>query len=196
MAYYPFSLHSSAAEDNTVPANQSLLPNPALKSGSSVSSSSTINSSGSVNFGVPVSIPYSGTLTYSYSELTPEERKEYDELREQWNIEVKIAKLAKFKKLPTDLRQFVVNTIYWVEAMRKINNVTVPISERLNELSNRSSFVRLNSSSSLNAIPIYTSNYSAMSESLNIPLPDGISFEDLKNAHIEQTMEEEMLHEK
>ena len=141
-----------------------------------------------------------GTATISahisHIPLSKEEQVELDSLKRDWEIEKKNIKLAEFKKVPSELRQFVINALTWQESLKAVNEIVVPQSNRLIELTNKD-----NAGKYLTGQGIWTAGgvtYSAQSwniVSIN-PIPDGITGEELKNAHIEQTLEEEMLNEK
>lgn len=121
--------------------------------------------------------------------LTEDEKKEHAQLQAEWENERKNAKLNEFKKLPTELRQFVINAFTWSDHVKKINETTVPKSARLEELTTKDNTGRLHTQGS------WTTHTTAgfMNIFANLPLPDGVKLEELANAHSEQCIEEEIL---
>lgn len=138
--------------------------------------------------------------------LSPEEQKELEQLQTEYAAEIKACKLAIFKKLPTELRQFVVNALSWRECTQEINGVIIDKSERLKELENKNSYKHMFGGPSVGpsyGMPINNNWYGApvdasMADSLSrfISIPDGITAEELKQAHVEATLEEEILNGK
>lgn len=130
---------------------------------------------------------------FSISGLTADEKVEFDKLTEEFKAEVKISKIATFKKLPTELRQFVVNFFAWQESINVINTTTVDKSERLKELEQKNEAGKL-FSQQLGQYMGSTYTTTGLNNILfQIGLPDGLTIEELKQAHIEASMEEEML---
>jgi hypothetical protein len=119
--------------------------------------------------------------------LTPEEQVEFDNLKQEYQIDNKRLKLAEFKKLPTEIRQFVINASMWQDIVKKINETNAPISDRQQELQKKDQQGKM-----FAGMGMHTTTSGFMSIMTNIPLPEGLTVEDLKNAHIEQALEEEM----
>jgi hypothetical protein len=144
--------------------------------------------------------------------LTAEEQKELDLLQIEHQNELKAAKIAEFKKIPNELRQFIINYFTWQNALEAVDNVPIEKNDRLIELERKN--VTLNGSISgqsltfQGAYPTWTSSISPQSIFQHYPLsgideplkiadmPEGLTIEDLMNAHAEQCLEEEMLDEK
>lgn len=135
----------------------------------------------------------------SISGLTSEEKVEFDKLTEEYKQEIKTAKITAFKKLPTELRQFVINFFTWQEAVDTISNVSPSKSDRLKELDAKNEYGRLfgqgfgqGLGQYIGGWPSYTHTASGII-SVGLRLPEGLTIEDVKQAHIEASMEEEML---
>lgn len=129
----------------------------------------------------------------SISGLTPEEKVEFDKLTEEHKQEIKVAKVTAFKKLPTELRQFVINFFSWQEAVSSISAVNPDKSDRLKELEIKNEYGRLFSQQLGQYIGSWTGTATSGIISVGLQLPDGLTIEDIKQAHIEASMEEEML---
>jgi hypothetical protein len=121
--------------------------------------------------------------------LTQDEQKEFESLKKDWEIEKKVARIAEFKKIASEMRQFVINALMWYEQVQTINDAQAPQSARLQELINKEAAGKMYTLNGGN-IATWTNGPYQM-----LPLPEGLTVEDLKNAHIEQTLEEEMLNE-
>lgn len=138
-------------------------------------------------------------LTAASMGLTPDEKVEFDKLTEEHKVNVKVAKISAFKKLHTDLRQFVINFFSWQEAVATINQTQVEAPERLKELQLKEQHGKLFTQGLGQYIGGHSYHISAdglMSFSTQLALPEGVTVEDLRQAHIEATLEEEMLDEK
>lgn len=131
----------------------------------------------------------------SISGLTSEEKVEFDKLTEEYKQEIKTAKITAFKKLPTELRQFVINFFTWQEAVDTISNVSPSKSDRLKELDAKNEYGRLFGQGLGQYIGGWTSHTHTASGiiSVGLRLPEDLTAEELKQAHIEASMEEEML---
>jgi hypothetical protein len=136
-----------------------------------------------------------GTITTTHvvcgPSLTQEEEKELKELREQHEINTKAAKIAEFKKLPAELRQYVINILTWNEEAGRIGKVNAERSARHHELEQKEA-----QSGKLNvSLGMSWMNHSGASIRIEGATPDvdGLSYEDLKRAHMEGTLEEQML---
>lgn len=134
----------------------------------------------------------------SISGLTPDEKAEFDKLTEEHKVNVKVAKISAFKKLHTDLRQFVINFFSWQEAVATINQTQVDVPDRLKELRLKEEHGKLFTQGLGQYIGGHSYHISAdglMSFPTQLVLPEGMTVEDLRQAHIEATLEEEMLDE-
>lgn len=133
--------------------------------------------------------------------LDKEEQDEYDRLNLEHQAEIKKQKIAVFKKCSPDLRQFIVNFFTWKEVTQEINQVVVAKPERLEQLETKKKNNMFGSSkshwhqSSFGTTGSKASWDPGMTESLlsQMGLPEGMTPEELKQAHIEATLEEEML---
>lgn len=122
--------------------------------------------------------------------ITKEEQEELARLKGEYEAERKAARLAEFKKLPAELRQFVMNSVAWSSAVASINAVDVPMSERHKELKSKEDVFKSYGTIHTQGGWSYPFSFGSM------PLPEGLTLEDIKNAHIEQSLEEEMLNGK
>lgn len=123
--------------------------------------------------------------------FTAEEKKEYDELKAQYEADVKAAKLNVFKKLPSELRQHVINSFMWKDTVAEINKTVADKGARLAELENKESLSRGYGGATLGN---YSSSFnSEFKLDLQPALPEGITIEELKQAHTEACIEEELL---
>ena len=134
--------------------------------------------------------------------LTSEEKEELDRLTIEHGHEIKKQKLNAFKKINPALRQFVINAITWRESLTEINSVHVDKSQRLQELEQKrqqhnwytsagGSFHQQSGKSSLWTPSFDPSHMDGMLRMVGIP--EGITIQDLMEAHVEATLEEEML---
>ena len=137
---------------------------------------------------------YANTAT-SYEVLTPEEMKEFAKLEEQHTANTKLLKLEKFKELPATLRQHVVNSILWQRAVEAINTIEAePVNERHKELTAKNPWnIKMTSIAQMLQTINRTNGNSLDPMQADIRLPDGITGEDLINAHNEATLEESLL---
>lgn len=141
-----------------------------------------------------------GILT-TFSTLSPEEKAELENLKKEYEISVKVAKLDEFKKLPTELRQFIINVISWKEAKEKIEAAHPDKPDRLKELENKENNSNLMTQFGHSINIGQNQWYSSHTSSVNLdfmellPIPEGVTAEELKEAHVEATLEEEMLDE-
>jgi hypothetical protein len=127
--------------------------------------------------------------------LTAEEEKELEELKAQHAGLIKAAKLSVFKKLPSDMRQFVINNLEWEDRVAEIESATTEKSTRLQELENRDRRVFINNGQSFSGTNWHDANIGNFPIARTIRLPDGLTANDLRQAHVEATLEEEVLHE-
>ncbi len=162
-----------------------------------------LNTAGQAMFGGVLTQQQISQMLQNYAiGLSPEEQKELEQLQTEYAAEIKACKLAIFKKLPAELRQFVVNALYWRECTQEINGVVVDKSERLKELENKNSYKHMFGGPSY-GMRINNNWYGggvdqSMMDSLSrfIGIPEGITAEELKQAHVETTLEEEILNGK
>lgn len=134
------------------------------------------------------------TIMSMYAPLSKEESEELDNLKKEHNNEVKVAKLAAFKKLSPEMRQFIVNLISVHASVKKINDTTVDKSQRLKDLESKEAFTR-GSTSTTWAQYSGVNIYDPFSNKIKVQAIeiDGISLEEIQQAHVEATVEEEML---
>jgi hypothetical protein len=143
----------------------------------------------------PVSASSGSASTLSYSgltgsPLTPEEVKELEGLQQELDITKKALRLSEFKKLPKELRQFVVTAATWQQYLININQLDIQPSARQLELYSKNLSANWAYSGSTGW---FQGNFAY---TVSIPIPDGLSIEDLIAAHTDQSMEEEILSEK
>lgn len=154
------------------------------------------SSAGQVTLGGGLTTQQLTSILQAFQALTPEEKAELEQLKKDHQQSVKLAKLSEFKKLPSDLRQFIVNIIYWKEAKDKIEQTSVDKPDRLKELEQKES--NSNMSQYMGGISgvsaVFHSNMGFDLLSL-LPIPAGVTAEQLKEAHVEATLEETMLDE-
>lgn len=120
--------------------------------------------------------------------LTSEEAAELKQLEEQYRVNSKIAKLNRFKKLDSNLRQFVINALMWHDAVEAINMDNGEVSDRLNELRSKD-YGRITIGSALTLDGIY----GYQQYGYNLIMPKDLNAEELKQAHIEACLEEQVL---
>ncbi len=127
--------------------------------------------------------------------LTPEESQELSRLKEEHVVKVKIAKLNVFKKLAPEMRQFVLNAFGWRRHLDVIQQTTADKDQRLVDLETKSNHGRLFTQDSTSFQRWPAGIDPRMFDDINrmITLPDGITEQDLEQAHLEATLEEEML---
>ena len=130
------------------------------------------------------------TTIQGFMGLTPEEAKELENLNKEQTIENKTLKLSEFKNMPPELRQFVINASFWTDMVKKINETKAPQSDRQKELIQKESISKMFSGS----LSVQAVGY--MNVFATLPLPEGLTVDDLRQAHLEQTLEEEMLNGK
>lgn len=123
--------------------------------------------------------------------ISQQEKQELENLRQQNKLETKTLRLMIFKKLPGDLRQYVINSFIWKESVGEMNKTVADKTERQKELENKESLsnmfgqgVHISSGSSFSIDPQWITG---------VALPEGITIEDLKQAHVEACLEEEVL---
>lgn len=158
---------------------------------------STTGNTGSItvrtgNFG-SLSATQLGSLLAGYgTPLTPEEKVEYDELKKEHEFKLKLAKLDIFKQLPADIRQLVINSHLWQACCNDMNSTVVDKDPKLEELELRDNSGKLYTSSGSGNVWI-SSGTSIFGNYYTPTLPTGITVDDLKQAHMEATLEEQVL---
>jgi hypothetical protein len=121
--------------------------------------------------------------------LSKEEAAEREELLAEHAQQVKTAKLNIFKSLPAPLRQYVINSILWTDAVRNMDSMSLPESHRLKELNSRN--FPYNS-----RLAGHNSTWQSVRDDrylITPPMPADITEEELQQAHLEATLEESML---
>jgi hypothetical protein len=144
------------------------------------SSSCPVHSSGLL-WGGGASISLGGSLFPSYAPLTPEETKELAALETQRSQETKQLKLEAFKELPCALRQHVIDSLLWYNKCKEISTMTAIKSIRQEELELKK--------------PHNFIQYSSVHYGSITPPPmliDGLSYEEMIQAHNDATMEESL----
>jgi hypothetical protein len=146
-----------------------------------------------------ITIHSTGIQLDQFKELTPEEKERLKNLEEDRKRETKKAKLDIFKKLPSSVRQQVVDHLIWSDAVNKITSTEVPKSKEQQELEIRDELhnnVHIGFSRSAGS----TMDYDVIKEQiyggrfLRGPiLPKDITPEELIRAHAEATAEEALL---
>ena len=127
--------------------------------------------------------------------LTVEETQELKDIKEQHAIDLKTLKINMFKKQSSELRQHVINSFLWQETVNEINIASIPNSDRVNELEAKSK--NQSYPYSTNAIGNLSINIQDSTGFIRFgaqaTLPDGITIQELRQAHLEATLEEEIL---
>ena len=113
--------------------------------------------------------------------LTSEEQKELDNLKAERDRGKKQAKLNKLKSYPSDVREKLTEMLRLKEAIEDINNTEANKSPREVELEAKNNNMLF--SSGFGTIFLNTSIFPQISE---------LTYEDIANAHAEQTLEEEI----
>lgn len=129
-----------------------------------------------------------GTLQFG---LSPEEKKELEELEREHAIKLKTERLSIFKKMDGSIRQSVINALIWKETMEAMNAATVEKSQRQVDLEAKNvlfknMFIHTQGSN-------WTYNTGTDLFFNGIALPQGVTVEELKQAHADATLEEEVL---
>lgn len=123
--------------------------------------------------------------------LSGEEQKELEELKLHYQNELKEAKLAIFKKLSSDFRQQIINSFLWKETVEEMNKTKLDKNPRQGELENKESLSRGYGGQTLGS---YQSAFSPEFKiDLTPAMPDGITLDELKQAHTVACIEEELL---
>ena len=125
--------------------------------------------------------------------LNQKDAQEMETLKAEYEARVKYTRIEKFKKVNSSLRQFVINSFEWENLVKEINNNDIDKPHRLTELETIDSMSR-----------IYSGGYQSTGASLNVDglfmglfkgftAIEGLSLDDLKKAHLDATLEEEVL---
>lgn len=117
-------------------------------------------------------------------QLSPEEQKELETLEAEYQINLKAAKLAEFKKLPKELRQWVIDYITWQKVFSQVDQASVQKTQRQIDLENKKN----NGYLSIKGNPWAQQGYV-----FNLPMPAGLSNEDIEQAHLEASLEEQII---
>lgn len=124
-------------------------------------------------------------------DLTIEEEKELNELEDLHKFDSKRLKLNYFKSLPKEFRQQMVNVLLWDDLTKEINEISADKPSRLIELrvkkdGNSPYYIR---NHIINGNSWWLSGHIKISESI---LPEGITKEELLQAHLDASLEEEI----
>jgi hypothetical protein len=138
----------------------------------------------------------SGTLQQMLTQMmTPMSKQEADELenlKKDHEVKLKLAKLATFKTLPSEIRQLVVNAYEWKTCYDKMNTTDIAKDPRLQELEAKETQAK----GWIGTTGTITFTSPSMWQPYmftTIDLPAGVTLEDIKKAHMEATLEEEMI---
>lgn len=121
--------------------------------------------------------------------LNEAELKELEQLKAQHEFDVKAAKLNVFKKLAPELRQYVINSFIWKDAVSEMSATSLEKSPRQIELENKD-FGRTVKQQGFNgSFPSFKVD---PSWGVGAVLPEGITIKDLQASHTEACLEEEL----
>lgn len=123
-----------------------------------------------------------GGLVWGGVTLTPEELKELADLEQQHKENTRLFKMGEFKKIPSALRQQVVDVIIWQEESTRIGSLEDAKSQRHIDLEAK----RNNNGSML----IGGTSWFTHSNFAYVPTINGLTANDLKQAHLEACAEE------
>lgn len=136
--------------------------------------------------------PFSSTLPPMFgSLLTPSEEAELKDLEQEHAKDIKKAKLDHFKTFPREFRQSIINILLWGEAVNEIDNTSVPECDRLHNLKQVKDAHR-------NTLTVGSLGFVQALSWPPVPyivesfLPKNLSKEDLIEAHMDASMEEEL----
>jgi hypothetical protein len=128
---------------------------------------------------------YGSILTFG-DPLSKEETRELTLLTEEHLLKTKLLKIEYFKKVPSEVRQEILNIITWQQYKKDISQIESEKTDRHKALESKK-----NSSNIF--ISGGTAWFSASYDIYSILLPDGITLSELKQAHIDSLMEEQVL---
>lgn len=152
-----------------------------------------LDPNGVPNFGQPFP-PGMQFQTHAFSfHLSVDERSELIDLEREAEAVLKKGKLDIFKSLPAALRQTIVDTLLWDNAVNKMNGLQYMPSERLRELRHRDDMATTSRFSGYPSMHNGTSHFPGMKvKNEKFELPNGISADELIQAHLEASVEEEL----
>lgn len=130
-------------------------------------------------------ITYGGSALTLPDPLTQQEKDELAALKEQHHMETKAIKIQKFRELHPELRQMIIGMMVWQDKKEEISGTQAEKSTRLQELEMKEQLGKFNMSS-------YFQPYNGFHVTPVVP-PDGLTKEDLMEAHTTATFEEELL---
>lgn len=138
-----------------------------------------------------------GGTSFSYgTPLTKEEQEELDRMMKDHQEEIKLMRIDNFKKLAAELRQTIVDIIFWRKTAEEMKVLNKPMPARLIELTNKKngsgtlSFHGGYSSGCISCGHAHHNNTLLMNLPLNALLECGLSEEDIIRAHKEACAEE------
>jgi hypothetical protein len=124
------------------------------------------------------------SFSFGSDPLSKEESNELTTLVERYNLDKKLLKIETFKKLPFLVRQNAINLLIWQQYKRDISKLEPEKTARHIELEQRKNSGLIPISGS-----IWGSGYSLTIDLL----PEGITQEDLEKAHVDASLEEQVL---
>lgn len=187
-----FGVSEPPQQSTTTPqqgTNTTLGPQGQSQGGSAGSNQFMPQTQTQINF--PISGQYQVNGVLYGAGLTADEYEELRELDREYEITKKKSKLEFFKTINSELRQFIINSFEAETTLNDMNNHSVNRSPRHVELEMRQGptlKTYYNQSNYHN-----TASYGLTGKWLS--LPEGITLEELKIAHVEASLEEEMLDE-
>lgn len=127
-----------------------------------------------------------GTMTgFSFGDpLSKEENNELAGLVEHYNLDKKLLKIEAFKKLPFLVRQNAINLLIWQQYKKEISKLEPEKTARHIALEQKKNSGLISITGS-----IWGSGYNLHVEIL----PDGITQEELEQAHVDASLEEQVL---
>lgn len=120
------------------------------------------------------------TGSMTITTLTKEEQEELSRLEAERLVETKRLRLEAFKSLHPDLRQVVVDCIMWQEHRNNISELVAVVSPRELDLKRRSFLTSVNAAGD---------GWRGFNNNL---LPEGLTIEDLIQAHADKVIEEKI----
>ncbi len=128
--------------------------------------------------------------------LSKEEQDQLQELRKEHATATKLVKVNIFKKLPSSIRQQVIDAYEWKIAFETMNASTATKDQKLIDLERKEEMHSMLVHSGLGykrQQAFDPTAYPGILFTHNQGLPNGLTLEDLKQAHMEASLEEEML---
>jgi len=132
---------------------------------------------------------------------TAEELKELEQLEDDYRRELKAAKLAPFKALPAVLRQRVIDKFLIHECFERMNSTQIGKTDRQRELENKRDIHSAYGGNYINSAGVNSASWNGYGyepypeTEKPLPLPQGITIEDLQEAHLSKSLEEEIENE-